>query len=96
MFWRWFWCSTARLNNLNLPSALPFAHHTQVIDGLQFAFPTYMTSLQKSGKFPSIFALKQQIADEEHIKAYLDSERRKEYSMGLYRRYEELDGEFKE
>lgn len=55
-----------------------------------------MTSLQKSGKFPSIFALKQQIADEEHIKAYLDSERRKEYSMGLYRRYEELDGEFKE
>ncbi|KAI9099843.1 hypothetical protein DFS34DRAFT_684868 [Phlyctochytrium arcticum] len=61
----------------------------QVIDGLKFAFPRYMASLEKKGDYKHVFALHQEIATE--LKGYLGSERRRKFSNGLFRHYDELD-----
>ena len=58
-----------------------------------FAFPKRMAALKKSGKYDSVFALKERIEGEKAIKDYFASGRRKEYSMGIYRYYEELDAD---
>lgn len=68
----------------------------QVVDGLQYAFPRLLGSLEKAQKFSHLFAFKKALGEEEKLKAYLESDKRKKYSMGLYRHYEELDGEFEE
>ena len=52
-----------------------------------------MAALEKSGKYDKVFALKERVEGEKAIKDYLASSRRKKYSMGIYRYYEELDAE---
>jgi glutathione S-transferase len=50
-------------------------------------------ALEKGGKYKSLFAFEKKIAAEAHIAKYLKSERRQEFSSGLFRKYDELDGE---
>jgi glutathione S-transferase len=60
----------------------------QVVDGLMFAFPEEMDARKK--EFPLLFDTFYP-SMRERIKAYLQSDRRKEYSMGIFRYYKELD-----
>jgi glutathione S-transferase len=54
-------------------------------------FPKAMTKLESEGKHPKVFALYDAVKERPRIKAYLESPRRQEYGMGIYRHYEELD-----
>ncbi|GJJ07708.1 hypothetical protein Clacol_001913 [Clathrus columnatus] len=63
----------------------------QVLDGLHFAFPRRIGALRKSGEYTHVFQLYDRVKDE--LKDYFGSKRRREYSMGLYRDYPELDQE---
>lgn len=65
----------------------------QTVDGVGFAFPKRVAKLKDSGKYDKVFALYDRVKEREKIKAYLDSERRQKYSMGIYRHYPELDDE---
>ena len=65
----------------------------QTIDGVQFAFPNAMSKLQKSKNYDGVFELMDRVKSRENIKKYLESDRRKRYSMGIYRHYPELDAE---
>lgn len=61
----------------------------QLVDGIKFAFPRHMASLDKGGKFDKVF---QHYAEmEEELKVYLKSDRRRAYSNGVFRYYPELD-----
>ena len=61
----------------------------EVISGLLYAFPKCVEE-QKS-KAPKVFALYDAVRNHEKIKAYLASERRQKYNMGVFRYYAELD-----
>ena len=61
------------------------------LDGVTFAFPKAVAGLKKSGKYEKVFALYERIKAREKIRAYLESDRRKQYSQGIYRHYSELD-----
>jgi len=63
----------------------------QCLDGVSFAFPKAVEGLKKSGKYEKVFALYERVKGRESIKAYLESDRRNNYSMGIYRHYPELD-----
>lgn len=65
----------------------------QVLDGVTFAFPKRVAALRATGKYDNVFALKERIEGEPGIKEYLASGRRLPYSLGIFRHYEELDGE---
>lgn len=65
----------------------------QVMDGVSYAFPRRIAALKKTGKYDNVFALKERVENEVAIKEYLASSRRKKYGMGIFRHYEELDGE---
>ena len=65
----------------------------QCLDGVKFAFPKAMTRLEKEGKYKRVFALHEAVKERPRIKEYLASDRRQEYSMGIYRHYPELDEE---
>lgn len=54
-------------------------------------FPKAMKKMQDSGDYNKVFALHEAVKERPNIKAYLASERRQKYSMGIYRYYEELD-----
>lgn len=43
--------------------------------------------------YPLVFALHERVSNEKGIKEYLASERRLPFGMGVFRYYEELDGE---
>lgn len=62
----------------------------QCVDGLLYAFPKELKAREK--EFPLVFTkFYPGIKEEKGIKEYLESGRRLEYSMGLYRHYPELD-----
>lgn len=63
----------------------------QTVDGVSFAFPKCVEKLRKSGKYDKVFALHARVKGLKNIKAYLESDRRQKYSMGIYRYYPELD-----
>ncbi|GAA5862191.1 hypothetical protein JCM3774_004816 [Rhodotorula dairenensis] len=63
----------------------------QVVDGLRFAFPKRMAKLEP--EFPKLMKLYERVKEAPRIKAYLESERRQKYSMGVFRHYDELDGD---
>lgn len=63
----------------------------QLIDGLSFAFPKRMESLRKSGEFDNVFKHYVEIGKE--LIDYVDSNRRRSYSDGVFRYYPELDAE---
>ncbi|KZT19997.1 hypothetical protein NEOLEDRAFT_1141319 [Neolentinus lepideus HHB14362 ss-1] len=64
-----------------------------VLTGIQHAFPRRWAALEKSGKYSMLFKMKRSVSEEERLKAYLASDRRQEFGMGLFRHYEELDGD---
>ncbi|GAA6016530.1 hypothetical protein JCM10207_002829 [Rhodosporidiobolus poonsookiae] len=63
----------------------------QLVDGLKFAFPKLMKKTAQ--EYPKVEALYERVKSAPRIKAYLESERRQKYSMGVFRYYEELDAE---
>ncbi|TBU38727.1 glutathione S-transferase C-terminal-like protein [Dichomitus squalens] len=65
----------------------------QVLDGHLFAFPRRMAQLKEGGEYANVFALHERVKGEKGIKEYLASDRRRKYSNGIFRHYEELDGE---
>jgi glutathione S-transferase len=56
----------------------------QVVDGLQFAFPKRMKALEQKSEYKPVFDLKKKIEGSEGIAAYLKSDRRQKYSMGVF------------
>ncbi|CAD6885532.1 unnamed protein product [Tilletia controversa] len=67
----------------------------QVLEGLSFAFPKLSKSLQDGGDYKHLYALRDQVAAIPGIKAYLNSDRRKPFSNGIFRFYPELDAALK-
>ncbi|RDX45083.1 glutathione S-transferase C-terminal-like protein [Lentinus brumalis] len=67
-----------------------------VVDGTFFAFPKRLGQLKASGEYDNVFALYERVKGEKGIKEYIESGRRQKFSMGLFRHYEELDGEEKD
>lgn len=65
----------------------------QCLDGVTFAFPKAVKRARDSGKYDKVFRLYERIKERDSIKSYLASERRKKYSMGIYRHYPELDAD---
>lgn len=65
----------------------------QCLDGLLFAFPVAMGRMRRGGEFGLVFELYERVKGRENVAAYLKSERRKKYGMGIYRHYPELDAE---
>jgi glutathione S-transferase len=64
----------------------------QVLDGLHFAFPKEIAARKE--EFPTVLGtFYESVKEEKGIKAYLESGRRLEFSMGLFRKYPELDRE---
>lgn len=63
----------------------------QALDGVTFAFPKCVAKLRESGKYEKVFGLYERVKGRDKIKAYLDSDRRQNYGMGIYRHYPELD-----
>ncbi|KAH8890219.1 hypothetical protein GQ53DRAFT_651271 [Thozetella sp. PMI_491] len=65
----------------------------QGVDGTKHQFPKAVAKLEAEGKFPSVFALCSAVKERPNIKAYLASDRRKDYSLCIWRYYEDLDVE---
>lgn len=64
----------------------------QGVDGVRHAFPVAMARLQHSGAFARVFAHQDMVGARPRLRAYLDSDRRQAYGNGIWRRYEELQG----
>ena len=62
----------------------------QVIDGCMFAFPKEL-EIRKEEFSDLLGTFYENVKEEKGIKEYLASERRLEYSMGIFRHYPELD-----
>ncbi|KAI0397202.1 glutathione S-transferase [Xylariaceae sp. FL0594] len=63
----------------------------QCIEGVTHAFPKAVAAAQSSGKYDRVFKLRDAVKERPKIKAYLASERRQSFGMGIYRHYLELD-----
>lgn len=50
-----------------------------------------MTAAEKSGKYAHVFKLYDAVKERPRISEYLASKKRQDYSLGIYRYYEELD-----
>jgi len=62
----------------------------QVLDGLHFAFPKELDARKE--KYSAVLeTFYEGLKEEKGIKEYLESGRRLEFSMGLFRKYPELD-----
>ena len=66
---------------------------SQVVDGVSHAFPRRIATLKASGEYNTVFALAERVKEEPGIKEYLNSGRRQAYALGIFRHYEELDGD---
>ncbi|KAJ3488827.1 hypothetical protein NLI96_g2547 [Meripilus lineatus] len=65
----------------------------QVVDGLLFAFPKRVAALKATGDYDNVFELYERVKNEKGIKEYIASGRRQKYANGIWRHYEELDGD---
>ncbi|KAM0795706.1 hypothetical protein BDR22DRAFT_825841 [Usnea florida] len=63
----------------------------QCVDGVSFAFPRAVGRMRGSGEFGRVFGLCRRVGEVEGVRRYLESGRRLEYGMGIYRFYPELD-----
>ncbi|KIW20312.1 hypothetical protein PV08_00887 [Exophiala spinifera] len=63
----------------------------QALDGVSHAFPKRVANLRETGDYDKVFALYDRVKALEKVKAYLESDRRQKYGMGIYRHYPELD-----
>lgn len=61
------------------------------LDGLKFMFPKAVKKLADSGDYKDVFDLYDAVKGRPNIKEYMASDRRQNYSQGIYRYYEELD-----
>ncbi|UKZ79166.1 hypothetical protein TrVFT333_006916 [Trichoderma virens FT-333] len=61
------------------------------LDGTKFAFPQTVEKLKKSGKYDGVFKLYDAVKERPNIKAYLESDKRIDYSDGIWRHYPELE-----
>ncbi|KAI0821935.1 glutathione S-transferase C-terminal-like protein [Trametes gibbosa] len=64
-----------------------------VVEGLQFQFPKRMGKLRETKRYENVFQLHERVKGEKGVKEYIASGKRQEFSMGIFRHYEELDGE---
>ncbi|KAI0676270.1 glutathione S-transferase C-terminal-like protein [Trametes maxima] len=64
-----------------------------VITGVTFQFPKRVRKLKETGKFDNVFKLVERVKGEKGVKEYIASGRRLEFGLGIFRHYEELDGE---
>jgi glutathione S-transferase len=63
----------------------------QMLEGLHYAFPRAMKRI--APKYPRLAALRERVAKQRRVRAYLESERRIPFNQqGIFRRYPELDG----
>lgn len=65
----------------------------QGLDGVSFAFPKAVENLKNSGKYEKVFHLYDAVRSFDGVDEYLNSERRLDYSHGIWRHYPELDDE---
>jgi glutathione S-transferase len=72
---------------------LTAGRNAQTLTGLRFSFPQLMSALEKGGQYKSLFVFEQTLAADPRIKDYVSSDRRRQFSNGLFRKYDELDGE---
>jgi glutathione S-transferase len=64
----------------------------QLIEGMRYAFPNTMVHLEPS--YPGLIALRDAVASQPNIAAYLASKRRLPFSTeGIFRHYPELEGQ---
>ncbi|KAF2443451.1 glutathione S-transferase protein-like protein [Karstenula rhodostoma CBS 690.94] len=64
----------------------------QVVHGLKFAFPNELKAREEAGEFPTVFkTFFASVPEHGQLKEYLESDRRKPYSKGIFRHYPELD-----
>ena len=63
----------------------------QCLDGARHQFTKAVAALQNAGQFEHVFALYAAVKERPKIAAYLASERREPYGLGVYRHYDELD-----
>ena len=56
------------------------------VDGVSFAFPKAVEKMRESGKYDGVFNLVERVRSRDNIKKYLESDRRQNYSMGIYRK----------
>ena len=61
------------------------------MDGTKLQFPKAIKKMQDSGKYDGVFKLYEAVKERPNIKAYLASDRRQKWGLGVYRYYEELD-----
>ncbi|KAF4444141.1 glutathione S-transferase [Fusarium acutatum] len=65
----------------------------QAVDGTKFAFPKSTEALKKSGEYDGVFKLYDAVKERPNISKYLQSDRRRKYSEGIWRYYPELEEE---
>lgn len=63
----------------------------QVLEGLNFAFPKWSKRAREAGQYAKVWEFQRSVGEEDRIKAYVESGRRKPFSDGLFRHYPELD-----
>jgi len=56
-----------------------------LVDGMLYAFPRRMATLKADPKYRKVFDLHAAVAADEKIAAYLNSNRRETYGMGVFR-----------
>lgn len=56
-----------------------------VLCGVEYAFPKRMGTMRKEKSYADVFRLMEQVAESENIAAYLSSERRTPFAMGIFR-----------
>ena len=61
----------------------------QLVEGLRFAFPKRMAAVARD--CPKLLALTEAVASLPELRDYLSSERRQQFSNGIFRHYPELD-----
>ena len=65
----------------------------QSLDGVTHAFPKCVRKMREGGEYERVFKLYDRVKEQPRIEAYLKSEKRMKYGMGIYRHYPELDEE---
>lgn len=63
----------------------------QCLDGTKFAFPKTVEKLKSSGEYDGVFKLYDAVKSRPKIKEYLASDRRSDYSDGIWRHYPEFE-----
>lgn len=65
----------------------------QALRGVEHAFPKRVATLRAEGRHKKVFSLGDRVWERKRIREYIESGRRVDFGMGIYRRYEELDEE---